>query len=90
MSFFQKSQIKLMKDYINYDRLVDELINDKDRQILKAEIDILNLEEMKQGFINEKKRIEMERDNSNLGHTIHYIFVNPYNEYLKLTEKLNK
>jgi hypothetical protein len=79
-----------MKDYINYDRLVDELINDKDRQILKAEIDILNLEEMKQGFINEKKRIEMERDNSNLGHTIHYIFVNPYNEYLKLTEKLNK
>jgi hypothetical protein len=78
-----------MKDYINYDQLIDEMLDVKDKLILKAEIDILKLEEMKQGLINDKKRIEMERDQSNLGHTIHYMFVNPHYEYTKLTGKLN-
>lgn len=89
MSTFQNAQIKLMKDYINYDKLIDEMIDAKDKLILKAEIDILKLEEMKQGLINDKKRIEMERDHSNLGHTVNYTFLNPHYEYTKLTGKLS-
>lgn len=87
-SIFEKEQIKLMKQYINYDKLVDELVDDKNNQILKTEIEILGLQEMIKGLHNDITRIEMERDQSNLGNIIHYIFINPNYEYHKLTKRI--
>lgn len=94
-SIFEKEQTKLMKQYINYDKLVDELIDSKNKQILKAEIQISEilkaeiqisgLQEMIKGLNNDIKRIETEREQSNLGNIIHHIFINPTYVYRKLT-----
>jgi hypothetical protein len=87
---FEKEQINLMKRYINYDKLVDELVNDKNKQILKAEIEILGLQEMIKGLHNDIIRIETEREQSNLGNIIHYIFINPNYVYHKLLKEFSK
>jgi len=85
MNTFEKAQIKLMKDYINYDKLVDELIESKDKEILKCEIQITSLREKQEGLRNDINRIKMERDHSNLGHNIAHIFINPHKIYYDMT-----
>lgn len=86
MNTFEKAQIKLMKDYIGYDKMIDDLVLKKEKQIIKAEIEILQLQQMKEGLINDIKRIRMEQDLSNLGNTLHYTFVDPRTEYYRLTK----
>ena len=85
-STFETAQIKLMKDYINYDELINQLIDTKNKELLKSEIEILQLRERQERIKRDIKRIEQERDLSNLGNYIPYIFVNPINIYNDLTK----
>jgi len=42
-STFETAQIKLMKDYINYDELINQLIDTKNKELLKSEIENLTI-----------------------------------------------
>jgi hypothetical protein len=82
---FEQTQLKLMKDFINYDKLVDELIASKDKEIIRLEIEISKYKECQEGLRRDKERIELERVNSNLGNVRCHIFVNPNKIYYDMT-----
>lgn len=89
LSHNEALKLKKMKEYINFDKLVDEEIEQRRKQIIKNEIDIIKLERMNEILSNDIKRIEEERDHSNMGFNVNHIFINPYIIYEKLTRELN-
>lgn len=84
-SRFEQTQLKLMKEFINYDKLVDELIASKDKEILRLEIEISRCKEHQECLQRDKERIDLERVNSNLGNVKCHIFVNPNTIYYNMT-----
>ena len=69
----------LMKEYIQYDKIVDNLIASKKRDIIKCKLDIEDYTARISTLENDIIRITEERDNGKFNSN--YIFVNPYTIY---------
>ena len=83
-------EINAIKKYINYDKLVDDIILMKKNQVLKNKIEIARLEQNIIYIENDVKRIEVERIQSNNNtdnpNFCHLYTVNPLNIYSSMNQ----
>ena len=86
-------ELNAIKKYINYDKLVDDIILKKN-QVLKAKIEIARLEQNIIYIENDVKRIEDERIQSNNNtdnpNFCHLYTVNPFNIYSSMNQNKEK
>jgi hypothetical protein len=80
-----QKEYELKKQYIGYDKLVDNAIAEKRKSILELEINILALTKKIASIKNDIARIETERNNN--AHTACGVFVNVAKTYEKMTSK---
>lgn len=83
------NKMKMMKEYIGYDKLIDKLVQEKKRQLIKCRCDILELELQIEGLHLDIERIRKEQEESNLGKLLYHIYLDPYAEYNKLLKSIN-
>lgn len=77
-------EFNMIKHYINYDKKVDELIEDKEHKILQIKIEIQKLLQVIIAEENEIKMIKDERYKCKPNYP--FRFVNPYTLYDEMTK----
>jgi hypothetical protein len=81
----QKAEFEFMKQFINYDDLIDNLIKEKETKILECQIKIKQIEFMMLTNKNDIERVKEEQKNSNYKYC--HIFINPHKVYYDMTKK---
>jgi len=83
----RKAEFDVIKEYINYDKLVDDLIQEKKRQVQKHAIEILERKQSIKYLENDIQRIIKEQQNSSVDYP--HIFINPNTVYYNMTHPKN-
>lgn len=81
----QEEEFNMIKHFINYDGLVDNLIREKETKMLEYKIKINQMKMAILTYENDIKRVKEEQKNSN--HKLPHIFINPNMIYHKITQK---
>jgi len=83
---FDKELFDLKKQYIDYDGLIEKLIKEKEQEIKKRKIEILERQRHISYLENDIVRIRTEQQNSNSN--LCHLFINPHTVYSNAIKSL--